>query len=437
MKKEDKDFFDEYNFRVTENPTVRGHWILWGGLAAVVTFFTWSHFAMIDEVTRAEGKVIPSQQIQVIQNLEGGIVSTIAVKEGDIVEKGQVLVLIDDTRFSSSYREAYVRSMVLKTQIARLLAQVNDQPFIIPENAQDEYPHIVANEQALYESQLRELKSQVRILTQQQEQRSQELKELEAKEEQLDRSYVLVSKELQMTEPLVVEGAVSEVELLRIQRQVNDMLGQLSVTRLAIPRVQNALQEAGERIEELKIRTRGDLLDEITDARTELSRLKEANVALVDRVNRTIVRAPVKGTIKQVYIHTIGGVVQPGRDIIEIVPLDDTLLIEAKVRPSDIAFLHPGQTAVVKFTAYDFSIYGGLPGKLERISADTILDDKGNSFYEILIRTDRNYLESKGEKLHIIPGMTTIVDIITGEKSILAYLMKPILRAKETALRER
>jgi membrane fusion protein, adhesin transport system len=437
MKKADRDFFDEYDVRVTEKPTVRGHWILWGGLLAVVTFFCWTYFAMIDEVTRAEGKVIPSQKIQVIQNLEGGIVSHIAVKEGEVVEKGQTLMLIDDTLFSSTYREAYVRSMVLKTQIARLLAQANDQPFVPPPKAKEEYPDIVANEEALYHSEIEKLKSQVLILKQQQEQREQELKELESKEAQLDRSYTLVSKELAMTAPLVKEGAVSEVELLRIQRQANDMEGELKGTRLAIPRIKQALEEAKGRIQELKIRTRGEALDKLTTVRTELSRLKETNVALEDRVNRTTVRAPVKGTIKQLKINTIGGVVQPGRDIVEIVPLDDSLLIEAKVRPSDIAFLHPGQSAVVKFTAYDFAIYGGLRGQLEQISADTILDEKGNSFYQILVRTDRNYLESKGKKLQIIPGMTTVVDIITGEKSILSYLMKPILRAKQTALRER
>jgi adhesin transport system membrane fusion protein len=261
------------------------------------------------------------------------------------------------------------------------------------------------NEVALYGSRVNELNSNLNILRQQEKQTGQELKELQAQKEKQSRSYRLVKQELGMSEPLVEDGAISEVEILRLRRSVNEMRGELDASRLAIPRIESMLEET--------LRSQGD------------------------RVSRTLVRSPVKGEVKQIMVATIGGVIQPGMDLVEIVPMEGKLLVEAHVRPADIAFLRPDQDAKVKLTAYDYAIYGGLDAKLEHISADTITNEDGESFYLIRVRTERDYLGSRDGSLKIIPGMTAMVDILTGEKSVLDYLLKPVLRAREKALRER
>jgi adhesin transport system membrane fusion protein len=240
-----------------------------------------------------------------------------------------------------------------------------------------------------------------------------------------------------LTEPLVAEGAVSEVELLRLKRQVNDLRGGLEATRLAIPRVQSTYDEAIRKVEELELKFRTEARSELNDAISELARISESNQTLEDRVRRTWVKSPVRGTIKQLLVNTVGGVIQPGMDLVAIVPLEDTLLAEAQIRPKDIAFLRPGQEVVVKFTAYDFASYGGLDASLEHISADAINDDKGESFYLVRVRTNFNYLGSEKNPLPLIPGMQTEVNVLTGKKTVLAYLLKRYWRVADVALTER
>ena len=397
----------------------------------------WAALADIDEVTRGEGKVIPSNKIQVIQNLEGGIVSEILVSDGEQVEKDQPLLRLDDIRFSSSYREAKSRYLTLQAQAARLSAAANNQEITIPEAVWKEDPDLARNEVALFNSQARELASNLSILEQQTAQTRQELAELEAKKNKLARSYNLVKQELGMSAPLAEEGAISEVEILRLKRSVNDLRGELDASRLAIPRLQSAHEEMKNKIKDLEISFRTKARSELNEVEAELSSVEESLRGQQDRVSRTLVKSPVRGTVKQVMVTTVGGVIQPGMDLMEIVPLEGNLLVEAHVRPADIAFLRPDQTAQVKLTAYDFAIYGGLPAKLEHISADTITDENGDSFYLIKVRTERSYLGTEDNPLKIIPGMTAVVDILTGEKSVLDYLLKPVLRARERALRER
>jgi membrane fusion protein, adhesin transport system len=263
------------------------------------------------------------------------------------------------------------------------------------------------------------------------------LVERRAEQKHLVRGYELSNEELSMSEPLVAEGVMSEVEILRIRRTVNDLQGDMDANRLAIPRIQSTLNEVRHKINEQNIRFKTEAASQWSEVRAELARTKEMIFSLEDRVTRTQVRSPVKGTIKVLNINTVGGIIQPGMDLIEIVPVEDNLLVEAQIRPADIAFLRPGQAAMVKLTAYDFSIYGGLPAKLERISADTITDEKDESYYLIYLRTEKNFIDSSKGNLDIIPGMTATVDILTGKKSVLDYLLKPILKAKNEALRER
>lgn len=434
---DDAEFMSEVSAATLETSHRAGHSLL---ILSIVFFCVagwWAYVTSLDEVTRGEGRVVPSSKIQVIQNLEGGILAEVLVTEGQTVEKGQVLLKIDDTRFSSSARETELKYYELLARSARLKAESDGVDFIVPEEVISTSPLLATNERALYDSRQRELKSAIQVLELQQTQRKQELIERRAKQSQLVNGYELSNKELKMSEPLVDVGVVSEVEILRLKRTVNQLYSDMDANRLAIPRAQAALNEAQQKVVEQTIQFKTDAATQYSEVIAELKRTEETMVSATDRVKRTQVRAPLKGTIKQLKINTVGGIIQPGMDLLEIVPIEDNLLIEAKIRPSDIAFLRPGQEAMVKLTAYDFSIYGGLPAKLERISADTIKDDKDESFYLIYLRTDKNYVVHNNVKLNIIPGMTTTVDILTGKKTVLDYLLKPILKAKNEALRER
>lgn len=435
---EDLDFATDANAAILANTPKGGRLILYGAVAFMGIMLFWASFAEIDEVTKGEGKVIPSSQVQVIQNLEGGILGEILVKEGQAVAKNQVLLRIDDTRFSSSLKESRLQFLALTAKAARLKAEADGaKGFKVPEEVAKEAPQLGKQEEALFESRVNEQKAGTGILQQQVEQKEQEIEELKAKEVQLSRSHSLAQKELSISRPLISQGAISQVEVLRLERQVADLQGQLDTTRLSIPRAQSALREAQQKVGEAELRFRNQARGEYNDAASELGRLGETNVALEDRVKRTLVRSPVRGVVKQLMINTVGGVIQPGAEMIQVVPLEDTLLIEAKVRPQDIAFIRADQVATIKFTAYDFSIYGGLTAKVEHISADTIADEKGNSFYQVRLRTDKNFLGGEAKPLPIIPGMVAEVDVLTGKKTILDYLLKPVITAKDRALSER
>ena len=410
---------------------------IWGLLGFVLFALLWADLAIVDEVTRGEGKAIPSSRLQKIQNLEGGIVAELFAREGQIVDVGDPLLRLDDTRFASNVGETEADRLALTARVERLSAEVDDRELALPEEVRRVAPGLAASEQQLFESRRQQLRDEVGALEEQLVQRRQEVRELGSKEQQFRSSLGLLRKEIEMSEPLVASGAISAVEVLRLKRAEVESRGQLDSTTLAIPRAQAAIKEIESKIGEARGRFRSDALTQLNEARTELSKLRSTGKALEDRVRRTLVTSPVRGVVKQVLVSTIGGVIQPGSDLVEIVPLDDTLLIEARIRPQDIAFLHPGQEAMVKYTAYDFTIYGGLKAKLEHISADSITDEEGNSFFLIHLRTEKSHLGSDEKPLLIIPGMVASVDIITGHKSVLSYLLKPIIRARAEALRER
>ncbi|MEN9460893.1 MAG: hypothetical protein RIS84_913 [Pseudomonadota bacterium] len=427
----------EYQVLIQQDRAIFGHLIIWFSLLFFIIAGVWANYAMLDEVTRGVGKVIPSSHVQVVQNLEGGIVSELLVKAGDVVDQGQVLLRIDDTRFASSFRESQVKAQSLQAKIARLTAESQGIAFQISKDLPAEQREVFQNEFSLAQSRQKEVQATLNILQQQKNQKQHEIGELRSKVGQLQRSYELVLKELRLTEPLVKKGLASEVELLRLQRQVSELKGGLDSTRLSIPRAESSVSETDRKMEELGVNFRTNAISELNDNKAELSRITQSNFALEDRVTRTAVRSPVRGTIKQVKVTTVGGVVQPGMDLMEIVPLEDKLLIEAQIRPADIAFLHPNQPAMVKLTAYDFSIFGGLPAHLEHISADSITNERGESFFLIRVRTERKYLGAEDKPLPIMSGMTASVDILTGKKSLLDYLLKPIKKAHDQALRER
>jgi membrane fusion protein, adhesin transport system len=399
---------------------------------------TWAHYAVLDEVTRGEGTIIPSSRIQVIQNLEGGILAEILVHEGDIVEPGDALVRIENIVAQASLEDARSQYLSLLAIEARLVAEIEEaEEVTFPSAVENEAPIIASDQQRLFKARMRQLQAQVAVLKSQAQQRKQEVAEMASRRRQLEQSLSLSRDELAITAPLVQKGVMPRIELIRIERQVADLEGEIRTILTAIPRLQAAQQEANQRVQEMQYTAQTEASEELNKTRAELKSISQSLFAGQDRVTRTSVTSPVRGTVKDLKVNTVGGVIQPGEDIMEIVPLDDTLLVEARVRPADIAFLRPDQKAVIKVSAYDFSIYGGLTAKLERISADTIKDEEGESFYHVYLRTEENTISHNGEELPIIPGMTVTAEILTGEKSVLDYILKPILKAKDSALRER
>ncbi len=436
--KDDLAYMDSVSSAILMQNTISTKILLWIGLFVVIWLVIWAYNAKIDSLTRGEGKVIPSNKVQIIQNLEGGIVSEILVEEGDTVKKGDVLVKIDDTGFLSTYSESILRFNELQAKAIRLFAESTDGEFNVPENLSKSSPELVRHEYSLYKTNKEQLDNNIAIYIGRLEQKENELKEAKSKLMQLIANYELISKEVALNKPLVDKGIVSEVEFLQLQRQQNSIKGEMDSIKLSIPRLLSVINEQKNNIKEVKLNFSNKAKEQYNETKAEMERLRSLNVAREDKVNRTMVRSPVNGTIKQLLINTIGGVVKPGMDIVEIVPTQDNLLIEAKVRPADIAFLYPGQRAIVKFSAYDFAIYGSLEGTLTHISADTIIDniDK-QSYYQVRIKTDKNYLGNDNKKLYVMVGMTVSVDIKTGKKSVLDYILKPILRARENVLSER
>ncbi|PKO70125.1 MAG: HlyD family type I secretion periplasmic adaptor subunit [Betaproteobacteria bacterium HGW-Betaproteobacteria-14] len=422
------DFVADADLYMIQQEPLRARVLLKSGIVVLAIFIMWAAVAQIDEITRGEGKVIPSRQLQVLQSLDGGIVEEIAVQEGQVVEAGQTLLKVDPTRFVSSVRENRAQYLSLLAKAARLRALVEGKPFVPPAEAVKDDPKTVEEERRLYESRASELEAQLSIA------RQQELNEASSRRAQASQAYDLTARELSVTKPLLSAGAVSEVELLRLERDVSRFRGERDQASAQIARSQAAIAEATRKIQEVELNFRNEAGKELAETQGRLNALSEGNVGLADKVKHSDIRSPVRGTVKRLLVNTVGGVVQPGKDVIEIVPLEDNLLLEAKVLPKDIAFLRPGQKAIVKFTAYDFSIYGGLDAKLEHIAADSITDERGNTFYTVKVRTSKSSL---GANLPIIPGMVAEVDIVTGQKSILAYLLKPVLKAKQAAFTER
>lgn len=437
MPAADVDLAEDIRMSILAQSPRGGRAILYVVVVFVAFFFYWASVSEIEEVTRGHGKVIPSGQIQVVQNLEGGILSEILVGVGDMVKKGQLLLRIDEKRFSSSFQQNRVKYLSFLAKAARLRAEASGEPFEVPEEVAKEMPEIARRERELYQTRMREFESSQAIRREQISQRRHEIRELNTRLAELTRTQALIQKELDLTRPLVSQGAASEVEVLRLERQASEIAGDIATTRDMIPRAVSKLQEAQLALEEVTLKFSNEAKAELNDTLAHLEEFSANAIALEDRLRRTAVRSPVNGTINRILVNTVGGVIRPGMDLIEIVPMDDTLLVEARIKPSDIAFLRPDQKAKVKFTAYDFTIYGGLDAELEHISADSITDEQGNSFYLVNVRTRKNYLGSESDPLPIIPGMVATVDILTGKKTILSYILKPVLRAKYMALRER
>lgn len=437
VQESDIEFMNSLNAAVLQKSPVKMSLILYVITALIIVLFTWAYFTELDELTRGIGKVIPSRQVQVVQNLEGGIVKELLVKEGQFVKSGQVLVIIDDTGAGSSYQEGRAKLGELKARAVRLRAEAGIAPFIIDDDAKNNYPTLIMEEQRLYETNAARRNNEKEVFVQRFKQRQVELANARLRLKNLHTSRGMIHREIELMEPLYKKGLVSELEFIQLKQKELDNRKEIDETVKNIESLEYQVVEARNAIEEIEGRQKSEAQTELNKVIAEIEQITNSQVAIEDRVRRTMVRSPVDGTVKQLFINTVGGVAKPGMDIIEIVPNDDRLLIEAKIKPSDIAFIYPGQNAVVKLTAYDFAIYGGLKGKVIHVSADTITDEKDEEYYLVRIETDKNYLGTEDNKKDIMVGMTVQADIITGKKTILQYIMKPILRAKYNALRER
>ena len=424
----------DVNRAYAEQSPLRLRGLLYLLVLIVIALIAWAYFAKVDEVTRGEARVIPAQQVQIIQSQDGGLVKEIHIKEGDLVEKGQLLISLDQTRTGSQLRENRAELLALLVKAERLTAVANGTAFSPSETLIKQVPTIVQQEQQLFTSNINRLETIKIIANEQLNQRRQEVDELTARHNQLIESLKLAKRELEVTRPLVKTGAVSEVELLRLQREVNQFSGELEQAKSQIQRSKYAITESENNLRDVELSFFNEIQEELARTTARVNALTETDNALSDRVNQTQIYSPVAGTVKQLYFNTRGGVISPGQEIAEIVPLDDRMLLEVKIQPRDIAFLRPGQETIVKFTAYDFVIYGGLKGVVDQIGADSIIDEEGNAFYNLTVRTTESF---NRDDMPIIPGMVAEVDVLTGKKSVLNYLAKPILRAKQYALTER
>ncbi|MFP4098312.1 MAG: HlyD family type I secretion periplasmic adaptor subunit [Alphaproteobacteria bacterium] len=406
--------------------------------AFFVFFMIWANLAMLDEVTRGMGKIIPSSEVQALQSLDPGIVDEFLVREGDFVEKGQVLMRLRDIEASADLGANRARYMGLLASIARLQAEAEGHESVdFPDEVQKEAPESVREELNAFRANRLQLAGQMNVLQKQLDQREQELDELSSRIGDLKEVIYLQRKEMNMIAPLVKRGSASEMELLQLQRGIKERESELNGLRASIPRTQSAIDEAHARIEEVQQAVRAQAQTALAENLTHMNEIRERLSGLQERKGRKEIKSPVSGTIQELTVNTIGGVVRGGEDLIKIVPKDDQLIVEARIMPSDRAFIYPGQQAVIKITAYDFSIYGGLKGELLDISADTFEDENGNPFYRVRLRTYETELKRRGEVLPIIPGMIASVDILTGEKTVMQYLLKPFIKTLDSAMNER
>jgi membrane fusion protein, adhesin transport system len=431
---EDRAWVEDAELAILEQAPLRAKKILYWMIVVLIALVAWAGLTKIDEITRGEGRVIPSQQVQVVQSYDGGIVSALLVHEGETVTKGQALVHIDQTRAVSSLRENRSQYLSLLAKQSRLRALATGTEFVEDEEIKNEAPALYAQEYALYASGKAELASQVAIAQEQVKQRERELAETQARLQQAQRGYELTKQELDVTRPLLESGAVSDVDLLRLERDASKLRGDRNQAQEQVGRVKSAIAEAKRKITEIEQGFRSKVRTELSETTAKLNALTAVSVALDDKVKQSILKSPVNGTVSRLFFNTVGGVIQPGKEVLELVPTDDTLVLETKIQPKDIAFVGVNQAAAVKLTAYDYTIYGTMEAKVKSIAADSIVDEKGNAFYIVKVQTLK---PSLGKDLPIIPGMVAQVDIITGKKSVLAYLLKPVLKAKSYAFTER
>ncbi|DAB28305.1 MAG: hemolysin secretion protein D [Sulfurimonas sp. RIFOXYD12_FULL_33_39] len=433
----DYEFMKSLSSAILEKTPSRISRVLRMWVLTTILIFVWASFAEIDEITRGGGKVVPFGQNKIIQNLEGGIVESILINEGQYVKEGQIILKINNSMTTSTSETNEIKFMELKAKKMRLYAEANNLQFEDTKVNDPAFAIHVKREKELYQSDIRGLNAKNNSIITQIEQKKQGYEEAKARIKTLQISLEYVKEEVAMTEPMVREGVKSKVDFLKLKREENGIQNDIEASKLSLPRLLEAIKEQKNKLIEAEQTFMNTAKKELNEISAELERLTTQQVAFSDQVSRTMVKSPVEGIVQKLYVNTVGGVIKPGADLVEIVPTDKRLYLEVKIKPSDIAYLHPGAMAKVKVSAYDFAIYGSLVGEVVNISPDTTVDEKGETFYIINIETEKNYLGTQEQPQKIIPGMTVDVDIVTGRKTVMQYLLKPILKSKQYVFSER
>lgn len=437
MSKDDLEFMNELEAATRLKPSEGSHYLLLAVLSLVTAFFIWSSTSEIEELTRGSGQVVPTQEIQIVQSLDGGILEELLVKEGQTVQKGDILLKVSDVAFASEERGAEAKSAALKAKRIRLKAEADSKAFKISNDILENYPDIARNEKALFNSRAEELQNSKSILDNEISSARSRLGEVQAKINRFVESRSILNKELDITREMVKRRAVPKLEEIRLDRELANISGQIREATQEKNALNSDLRTKQKERKDREDQFKSQVLGELNEVESQISQLTENLTAIEDRVSRTDVRSPINGVVNKISIKTIGGIVEPAMKLFEVVPLDDNLKIIARVTPQEIAFIRPGLPANIKVSAYDPQRYGSLKGTLSRLGANSITDEKGNIFFEIEVQADQNYLGTIDAPLPITPGMVAEVEIITGKRSILSYLAKPVLRAKDRALSER
>ena len=412
-------------------------YLLWGITIAILSMMIWAYFTQVETVSHSMGKVIPSGKLQVVQNLEGGIVQGIHVQAGQRVKEGQMLVSLSETQFESDLQTRKQQAKSLAAKLARLKAESDGSALKFDKSFMDETPEYVRTETLAYESRSVQLKSQIEMVQAQLEQKLQELQEMRITQITAEKTLKLGREELEILAKMVSRGLEPKLELIRLERTLADAEGRALTAKASIEKLKAAINEAKARKDSVIGQFRSDAQAELNKSLSEFRALQESLPALEDKKGRTEIRSPVAGVVNRVMVSTLGGVVKPGEPIAEVVPEGDKLVFESMVLPTDIGFVKVGQIARIKVSAYDFSIFGAMTGTVTRISADATTNERGESFYLARIETTSPELEVRGSKLAVMPGMQAQVDIITGYKTIWDYLLKPVIAVRENAFRER
>lgn len=433
----DYDFMRSLSAAVLEENPKQFRWVIFFWVISISLFLIWATFAPIDEIVRGDGKVIPSGENQMIQHLEGGILGAIMVKEGENVTVDQILLKVDNLKSSSTYESMQFKAAELRARIVRLRAEIDNADFSPSEEDLKEIPAQMLQERHLFLSNKERLNAQLAGLNEQLMQKKNEKLETQGRIAEQKKGLAFIQEEVHISEPLVAQGVKSKVEFLKLRRELSSMQERYSALIVSIPRLDAAISEIENKIKEVRSEFATKAQLELNEAQTEYNRINAESSMLADQVTRTILKSPINGIVQKLYVNTVGGVIKPGDNLIEIVPTEEGLLAEVKIKPSDIAFLFPGQDAVVKITAYDFAIYGALRGKVVTISPDSITDKNENVYYIVKVQTEKRYFGTEEKPLNITPGMTVNVDIITGEKTVMQYILKPILKAKQYMFTER
>ncbi len=438
MKKHlpDTAFMDDLDALRVLTPSRAASLLLFTICGLVAAFILWAALAKVDEITRGMGQVVPSMDAQIVQSLEGGIVQELLAREGDLVKKDQVLIRLRDLGAGSEERGGTAKLLSLRARKARLEAEAGGTAFVLPDDIKAGAPVIAANEEQLYRSRQEEYQNALTMIEAKIESVKAQIDELGAQMGRDSQNIGLLQKELAITSRMVAQKAVPQIEEIRLQRQLNDVQGSLRAARERKAGLEADLRSAEKSKKDQADKFRSQALGELGNTETEMTGLSESLKTVGAKINRAEIRSPVEGVVNSLAVTTVGGVIEPAMRVAEIIPAGDDLKITAKVTPNDIAFLKVGQKARVRISAYDAQRYGMLEGELTRVAANSTRSDD-EVYFEIEVRTSQNYLGTAEHKLPITAGMIAEVDVLTGRKSILEYLMRPVLRLKDRALTER